>query len=104
MPYSLNYEAKIYGGSAWLDPSKPSFTADGGEYLTALTWLGMDNVALGYTMFGVRAAMYPKIYIDELGQTFAFFNIQILTQTDFMKAAKELNLDLSSYNCIHPNE
>lgn len=54
-------------------------------------------------MMGARAAMYPRDSIVELGQIFTF-NIQVLTQTDFMKAAKALNLDLSSYDCIHPNE
>lgn len=44
--------------------------------------------------------MYPGINLDGLGQIY-HFNIQVLGQTDFLKAVDELNLDLSAYNCVH---
>lgn len=103
MPYATNYEIKIYGGSDWLNASAPKFVKEFGDFETALTWLGSDYVQSGYTMLGVKATQFNDTPIENLGQIFTF-NIQVLTQTDFMKAAKALNLDLSSYNCIHPNK
>ena len=104
MPCSLNYVVSLDGGGTWLDSVYCLSTdPDYGDYNTALTWLGEDYVQLGYTMLRVKAEQYPSVPIGEMEQTFTM-NIQVLTQTDFMKAAKELNLDLSSYNCIHPNK
>ena len=104
IPYALNYETSLNGFGTWLDGGKGNFEKNsGGDYETALTWLGEDYAQLGYTILAGRAAMYPFDSFVDLGQVFTF-NIQVLTQTDFMKAAKALNLDLSSYDCIHPNE
>ena len=103
MPYSLNYEVSLDGGDTWLDAQGIVFSKESGNYDTALAWLGVDYVKLGYSMMRARAELYPSEPIIHLGQTLTM-NIQVLTQTDFMKAAKELNLDLSSYNCIHPNK
>ena len=104
MPYSLNYALTLDGGFTWIDAGGLVLnSASGGNYDTALTWLKEDSVKLGYTMIGARANVHPSVLLEVLGQTFTM-NIQVLTQTDFMKAAKALNLDLSSYNCIHPNE
>ena len=104
MPYALNYETSLNGGATWLDSDSPDFEkSSGGDYETALTWLGEDYAQLGYTIIEARSDLYPSLSLGVLGQVFTF-NIQVLTQTDFMKAAKALNLDLSSYDCIHPNE
>ena len=103
VPFSLNYEVTLDGNVSWLSGVKPKENKTGGDYETALTWLSEDYVKLGYAMMGARAHMYPLYVVDEWQQIFTF-NIQVLTQTNFMKAAKELNLDLSSYNCIHPNK
>ena len=103
MPYSLNYEISFDGGKTWIDGSKPSFDKTSGDYATALTWLKEDYVRLGYTMVRVRPAMYRNYSLAMMQQPYTL-NIQVLTQRNFLKAAKELNFDLSSYNCIHPKK
>lgn len=104
MPFALDYEAIIFGEGSWLDAGRPSYDKTyGGDFETALVWLGEDFVRAGYTMFGARAAMYPSLSLSAMGQVVTL-NIQVLKQTDFMKAATALGLDLSSYNCIHPNK
>lgn len=102
MPYALNYEMTL-NEKMWIDSGRANWNKGGGDFERTMAWMGNDWVSKGYTMISARATMYPNCSTKELEQV-VHYKVQVLTQTNFKKAMKELGLDLSQYEgkCIHP--
>lgn len=66
-----------------------------------LTWVDSNYAKNGFVIMQARMTMYRDVPILQLGQPL-HMKIEVLSQTDFRKAIKALNLDLSAYKCSHP--
>ena len=126
--YTYNFEQKPGGiipmaltsnysicpnGKEWLDGRKPDFStgsitnseSDGGDRESILAWINEEYAKNGFV--GMQARLsgegYKDMTITKAGQV-VHRKISVLTKTDFVKAMKELNLDLSEYEgkCVHP--
>lgn len=99
MEFAVNYEITL-NAKIWMDSGRANFNKDGGDFEKTMAWLGDDWVKKGYTMFSARTTMYPDVQAGQI----VHYKVQVLTQTNFKKAMKELGLDLSEYEekCIHP--
>lgn len=109
---SANYEINP-NGKEWLDGCKPDFTKgdsenldkDGGDKENMLVWVNKEYAKNGFVGMQARTTLngYTDKPVSELGQV-VHRKISVLTKTDFVKAMKALNLDLSEYEekCTHP--
>ena len=109
MQFSLNYEINP-NLKEWFDSGKPTFKKgesdyDYGDFERICAWVNSDYAKNGFVMMQARATMHPDIPIAQLGQT-THMKIEVLSQTNFRKAMKALNLDLSAYEgkCTHPTK
>lgn len=111
MPYTLNYSI-CPNGKEWLNGCAPTFEkgsitnpeADGGDRESILAWINEEYAKNGFVGMQARQTLLDNDKtITELGQV-VHRKISVLTKTDFVKAMKELNLDLSEYEgkCAHP--
>lgn len=100
MAYALNYEINP-NSKEWFNGQEPNFHKPGGDFENMLAWVDGDYVKNGFVIMMVRSNMYQNFPIEQLGQT-VHMKIEVLSQTDFRKAMKALNLDLSAYKCSHP--
>ena len=99
MAYSLDYEINP-NSKEWFSNNKPTFGNDG-DFENMLAWVDSDYVKNGFVIMSARATMYLDVPIEKLGQT-VHMKIEVLSQKNFRKAMKALNLDLSAYKCSHP--
>ena len=102
MPLSLNYEITP-DFDKWFDFGKPDFSKTGGDFEKMLAWLDEKYAETGITIMKARSSLYPDIAITEFKQIY-HQKIQVVSKTNFVKAIKELGLDLSAYDgvCSHP--
>ena len=112
MAFSLDYFLNP-NGKEWLNGWQPNFNtgsinntkSDGGDNESILTWVNKEYVKNGFVGMQARVNMKGKenLTITEAGQV-VHRKISVLTKTDFVKAIKALNLDLSAYEgkCTHP--
>lgn len=107
MAFAANYEINP-NSKEWFDSYRPSFHKDqnkdgNGDYDNMLAWVDGDYVKNGFVIMQARMTMYPAVPILQLGQT-VHMKIEVLSQKNFRKAMKALNLDLSEYQgkCSHP--
>lgn len=99
--FALNYEINP-NSKEWFDSQTPNFYKAGGDFENMLAWVDGDYVKNGFVIMMVRSNIYKEdATIEQLGQT-VHMKIEVLSQTDFRKAMKALNLDLSAYKCSHP--
>lgn len=87
----------------WFDLVLPNFNKPGGDFESILAWLDEDYAKMGFTSMQPRAFMHPTTTLTTLGQIYSQ-KIQVVSKTNFVKAIKELGLDLSAYDgvCSHP--
>lgn len=99
---SLNYEVRVNNlkNGDWISVSYPAYGTKYGDVETGIMWVGQEFVDLGYVIGEARAYNFPDYTIKRLKQTVEY-EWQILTQTNFLKVAQALGLDLSSYHCDH---
>ena len=109
MAYALNHEITP-NLKEWFDSGMPSLKKGGsdydyGDFERISAWVNSDYAKNGFIMMSVHPTMYPDIPIEQLGQT-THAKIEVLSQTNFRKAMKALNLDLSAYEgkCTHPTK
>ncbi len=102
MAFSLNY-AITTDFKTWYDSGRPNFHNTGGDTENALEWVNQDYVQTGFVAMQARTRLYFDKTLTELGQVY-HQKIQVVSQTNFIKAMKALNLDLSKYEgiCVHP--
>ena len=102
MAFALNYEINP-NSKEWFDSQKPNFHKPGGDFENMLAWVDSNYAQNGFVIMQARASMYPDTPILKLGQT-VHMKIEVLSQKNFRKAMKALNLDLSAYQgkCSHP--
>lgn len=102
MAFSLNYETTP-DFENWFDFGKSNFLRPGGDYERMLAWLDENYAETGFTIMKARASMHIDTSLTELGQIY-HQKIQVVSKTNFVKAIKELGLDLSAYDgvCSHP--
>ena len=83
----------------WINGVQLDFNTDGGDKEQVLAWINDSYVKeVGFVGMRLEAILNSKLSITETGQI-VHRSIGVLTQTDFVKAMKALNLDLSSYKC-----
>ena len=102
MAFSVNYETTI-DFENWFDFGKPNFHKPGGDFERMLAWLDENYAETGFTIMKARASMYIDDSLTKIGQIY-HQKIQVVSKTNFVKAIKELGLDLSAYDgvCSHP--
>lgn len=100
MAFALNYEINP-DSKEWFDSQRPNFHKPGGDFESMLTWVDSNYAKNGFVIMQARMTMYRDVPILQLGQPL-HMKIEVLSQTDFRKAMKALNLDLSAYKCSHP--
>ena len=100
MAFALNYEINP-NSKEWFNSQKPNFHKPGGDFENMLAWVDGDYVKNGFVIMRAHASMYPDVPILQLGQPL-HMKIEVLSQKNFRKAMKALNLDLSAYKCSHP--
>lgn len=103
MAMSLNYAINI-NGKEWIDKGAPNFHSDGGDDESVLAWVNKEYAKNGFVAMEAKATMCKNLTITEVGQV-VHRKISVLTKTDFIKAIKALELDLSEYaggKCTHP--
>ena len=110
--FSMNYTISP-NGKEWLDGGTPNFhkgsienpDKDGGDFESVLTWVNTEYVKNGFVGMLAKTTKpgIEKLTVTEIGQV-VHRKISVLTKTDFVKAIKALNLDLSAYEgkCTHP--
>lgn len=102
----MNYEVS-FNLKEWFNTLKPEFSkGEGqGDFENMLAWVNDDYAKNGFVMMLPRPTMYPNTPIAQLGQV-THMKIEVLSQTNFRKAMKALNLDLSAYEgkCTHPTK
>ena len=104
MPMSVNYEINP-NSKEWFDGDTVRFKDDPGDFENMLAWVNDDYAKNGFVMMMVRASMYSDLSLKQIGQV-THMKIEVLSQTNFRKAMKALNLDLSAYEgkCTHPTK
>ena len=110
--FSTNYTISP-NGKEWLDGGTPNFHKgsienpdnDGGDFESVLTWVNTEYAKNGFVGMLAKSTVPgdEKFTVTEIGQV-VHRKISVLTKTDFVKAIKALNLDLSAYEgkCTHP--
>lgn len=110
--FSMNYTISP-NGKEWLDRGTPNFHKgsienpdnDGGEMESVLTWVNTEYAKNGFVGMLAKTTKpgIENLTVTEIGQV-VHRKISVLTKTDFVKAIKALNLDLSAYEgkCAHP--
>ncbi len=105
--FAVNYEINP-NSKEWFDSYGPDLHKDenkdgNGDYENMLAWVDGDYVKNGFVIMQARMTIYTDVPILQSGQT-VHMKIEVLSQTDFRKAMKALNLDLSAYQgkCSHP--
>ena len=94
-PASLDYETSIQGApgtNEWLNIGTPYDVVLDGDFERHLGYLGPKALQNGETRFAARARVSPNTPLIEIEQT-SMFNIQIVSQTNFINAALELGID-----------
>lgn len=104
MPMSVNYEINP-NSKEWFDGSRARFADDSGDFENMLVWVNDDYAKNGFVMMMAKAIIYDDTPLKQLGQV-THMKIEVLSQTNFRKAMKALNLDLSAYEgkCTHPTK
>jgi len=110
--FSMNYTISP-NGKEWLDGGTPNFhkgsienpDKDGGDFESVLTWVNTEYAKNGFVGMLAKTTKpgIENLTVTEIGQV-VHRKISVLTKTDFVKAIKALNLDLSAYEgkCAHP--
>jgi len=114
IPMALTLDYSICpNGKEWLNGRVPNLNkgsitnpeSDGGDRESILAWIDEEYAKNGFVGMQARISGedYKNVTITEAGQV-VHRKISVLTKTDFVKAMKELNLDLSEYEgkCVHP--
>lgn len=103
MPYSSNYAINL-NGKEWIDRGEPDFSSNGGDNESILAWVNKEYAKNGFVAMEAKSTAFKNLTVTELGQV-VHRKISVLTKTDFVKAIKALDLDLSEYaggKCTHP--
>ena len=109
MPFALNHEITP-NLKEWFDSGEPVLKKgvsdyDSGDFERISAWVNSDYAKNGFIMMRARSTTYYDVPLEQLGQV-THMKIEVLSQTNFRKAMKALNLDLSAYEgkCTHPTK